>query len=396
MINMIKSRNGGSHSRLLATASAAVLISAMFNVEAWGESRSAGQPPVWISFAWHSEHVQGTGDPFSPDFLGPVVAAGFTSPVVGERNLSHSYGDEGKVSFQPGGSNWIYSASVRYGRAHGGRSSHEQTNGPTYKVAHYSTLSGSPIGTSHVNQHDVRFLDVSAVNNETHFIIDFKVGKDVGLGMLGHNSTSVLSGGIRFVQLRSSQDVPRLDGDPDFSWTPFHQTEFFGGAEILDSYNQSFHNYFSSAQSTRSFNGIGPSISWDAAASVYGEPRSGEISVDWSVSAAALFGRQKVKSHHETVGQQHCYGGFSQTFGCGHVDTVLYSKSTNSARSRSIVVPNIGGTIGFSYRVADFKFSAGYRADYFLHAIDAGIDVRREVTSSFNGPFVRVSLGIGD
>lgn len=62
---------------------------------------------------------------------------------------------------------------------------------------------------------------------------------------------------------------------------------------------------------------------------------------------------------------------------------------------KSVTVPNFGGFAGISYRLLDFKASVGYRADFFIHAINTGAAGQGAVTRGFQGPFVNVSVGIG-
>ena len=67
----------------------------------------------------------------------------------------------------------------------------------------------------------------------------------------------------------------------------------------------------------------------------------------------------------------------------------------SGARSRSVVVPNVGGFAGISVRYSDAKLSLGYRGDFFFGAMDGGIDARDARNRSFHGPFATVSIGLG-
>jgi hypothetical protein len=48
-----------------------------------------------------------------------------------------------------------------------------------------------------------------------------------------------------------------------------------------------------------------------------------------------------------------------------------------------------------TYRIQDFKISAGYRADFFFNAMDGGNDVRRSEKIGNYGPFATISFGLG-
>jgi hypothetical protein len=112
---------------------------------------------------------------------------------------------------------------------------------------------------------------------------------------------------------------------------------------------------------------------------------------DWSVNAAVLFGRQKATTSHHTM-QRHEYG-------LNHTPEypVIYQTGTGvvNSRSRSVAVPNLGGSIGFSVKYPNAKVSLGYRADFFFGAMDTGIDERHTKDLGFTGPFATVSIGLG-
>ena len=64
--------------------------------------------------------------------------------------------------------------------------------------------------------------------------------------------------------------------------------------------------------------------------------------------------------------------------------------------NRSVTVPNVGGSLGLSYRYQDAKISLGYRTDFFFGAMDTGIDAVKKSNLTFNGPYASISFGIGD
>ena len=66
-----------------------------------------------------------------------------------------------------------------------------------------------------------------------------------------------------------------------------------------------------------------------------------------------------------------------------------------SDRSRSVVVPNLGGFAGLSMNYPNAKVSFGYRADFFFGAMDTGIDARHSSNVGFHGPFATISIGLG-
>ncbi len=74
---------------------------------------------------------------------------------------------------------------------------------------------------------------------------------------------------------------------------------------------------------------------------------------------------------------------------------VTYQRTVDHARSRGVIVPNVGGFAGLSVKYPNAKVSFGYKADFFFGAMDGGIDVRRTEDVGFHGPFATVSIGLG-
>jgi hypothetical protein len=121
-----------------------------------------------------------------------------------------------------------------------------------------------------------------------------------------------------------------------------------------------------------------------------GNPVAGSVTFDWGVNAAILFGRQKVHSQHITTAH---HANITQTQ--GPLPTLYPTRVGNVDRSRSVVVPNVGGFAGLSVRYPIAKISVGYRVDAFLGAMDGGQDVRKTYDRNFYGPFATISIGLG-
>ena len=64
-------------------------------------------------------------------------------------------------------------------------------------------------------------------------------------------------------------------------------------------------------------------------------------------------------------------------------------------RDKTVVVPDVGGFAGLSWRLPSGKITFGYRADFFFGAIDGGLVTSQMETRAFYGPFANVSIGIG-
>jgi len=380
--------------RLLTTVSAMALVtSACVNAEA----DEADRPTVWIEVGSQFENISRSQDTFTAPFLlgpqplepfpflprpvsspGTLVDKGIpspfepVSPFAAQTPPSKSFGGEAKIIFEPHDSDWVFSASMRYGRANGRK---EVIKGipvtpylPNNKYAFGSLL---------------KFSDATARYNESHAILDFQAGKDVGLGFLGRHASSILTAGVRFAQF-TSKSVVGVNADTS--------QQIYEHRPYASKYGYSirFHTYAFNAHSERSFHGIGPSLSWTGSAPVIGNADTAEFTFDWGINGAILFGRQKARTSHSTNG----YDRYLYRSGMTKFHT-QYKNATSTDRTHSIVSPNLGGFAGFSLKFPNAKVSLGYRADFFFGAMDAGIDTRHSEDVSFHGPFAKISIGLG-
>lgn len=337
----------GLRGQLLTTVSASVLLLAVGDANtafaADNFLASSDHPPFWIELGGEADQIGGGLDPYVPPFvqLPGSLTGGSSSPII-QKAPVFSYGGEGKLSYEPNGTDWVFSASVRYGRAIRHKLAHQQTVGLKYP----------PVG---------EFYDAGAATSETHLIADFQAGKDVGLGMFGKHTHSVFSVGLRYAQFTA-----RSSG-------------FISSAKTV------YDHYFYKERShiDRSSMAIGPSIAWDATVPVAGVPNN-NLSLDWGAKAAILFGRQKVNFSVQSIQGHPGY------------HTVIYTTATSpGVRGKAVTIPNVGGFVGLSYNLRAAKVSLGYRADMYFGAFDAGFVARRSSNQSFYGPFLTVGIGIG-
>ncbi len=381
MSELIQTRRGSGDFRwqLLTTVSALTLLAGL-GVQAAKAADDADRPTVWIELGGQLERASSFSDPFVPNFLSKNADNPGFAPIslVGAQHTPrYAKGAEGKITFQPENSDWVFSAGIRYGRANGNKHIHQQTPG---KPLPPSALVNSIPGWE--NPPIKLFSDLKSRNSETHTVLDFQAGKDVGLGGLGQGGSSTVSLGVRYAQFSSSTDV-QLKGRSDIF---VGQTDV-GGGFMFDGVKYWFA-YTGISHSERSFRGVGPSLSWDGSAALAGDSDTGEVTFDWGLKGALLFGRQKAQIDHQTTSQRY-YGAKNPTY------QVIYARHPVASRSRSITVPNIGGFAGLSMRYTTVKFSMGYRGDIFIGASDIGIDARNSANRSFHGPFATISIGLG-
>jgi hypothetical protein len=375
-------REIGFRWHLLATASSLAILAGAFGALPAAAGNS-GRPTVWIELGGQLERVDGGEQPFAPAFSTVAPRPNFERQSLPslERAARYSFGGTGKVTFAPEGSGWVFSASVRYGRSNGKRKVHQQTQ----LVTQFTIFNSAHTATG------TNFTDAKVKNSESHAILDFQAGKDIGLGLFGRDGESVVNAGVRFAQFTGqSHSTLRARTNFDFNFQKLYCCTF-----PLPQHT----DYAGFASEHRSFHGIGPSLSWDASARLAGSKDSSEIFLDWGINASVLFGRQKAEGAHHT--SAHFYSKYKASLGTGAPlagYALLYggdpTHNRAHARSRSVVVPNVGGFAGVSFRYANAKVSMGYQADFFFGAMDGGIDTRQTRDRDFYGPFAKISVGL--
>jgi iron complex outermembrane recepter protein len=341
----------------LLTGASALALGAYISGSDVAKAEDTGRPSIWLEVDGQFSQQNNGLEVYDPSFLiaSPFDAAAHVDLEKGPPTIW----DKGaKITYQPDGSDWIFSLGMRYGKS--ARS--ETVNHQTPHASKYSSYYGKFIGEYNAYQ------IFKAQSAESHAIVDFQVGKDVGLGRFGSGASSVLGAGVRIAQFNSRGAVEILSQPANASGYGY------------------YHIFRANFDAKRRFSGIGPSISWDASANIAGNASSSVISLDWGVNGAVLFGRQSAKTHHETTDNykhDRNYISISPTSG-------------GSSRSKNVAVPNLGGFAGLSWRTPNAKVSIGYRADVFFGAIDGGIDTAKKENRGFYGPYASISIGLGD
>jgi hypothetical protein len=385
MNELKNSANGrkGYHRQLLASVSALALLVCAAAEPAVADD-DTDRPIVWIELGGQLEQFS-KADVFAPPFIGANnwQSMKLTSPAKIEAMSPYTIGGEANISFEPEGTDWVFSAGVRYGRSNAFRHEHDQLK----DRVHYYLCPNQCLSRGGYITPVTNYEDVTAGSSETHAILDFQAGKDIGLGMFGKGSTSVVSAGVRFAQFSSKADINlhvRVK-DGFFNALPNSPSPI----SVPRSHNYVYTLY---GHSERSFHGVGPSLSWKASAPVIGIAQDAGIDFDWGLNAALLFGRQKANVMHQTTGQYYVHkyhNGFSPGF------HPLYQHASAPHRARSVTVPNVGGMAGISFYYSSAKINLGYRGDFFFGAMDGGLDTAKSETRGFYGPFASVSVGLG-
>jgi len=336
-------------------------------------------PQLWLTLGGDYAMLGAPKEKYEPQFAALLPNDLPTGSAV-DRLPGGVFDWDGKLTLQPEDSDWKFSAQVRYGRS--GSSSHAHKSLPA-KTLHsrvrpikYTAIpcTGGPNNATCSAVYHT-FSDVQGGTREEHTMLDFVLGKDVGIGLFGKSGTGMISAGIRAAQFTSSADF-ELNADPMYD---FEQLIVRSRWEVYDAKHSEW----------RSFHGFGPEVTWDAEQMVYGDPDTGALAIDWGVNAALLFGRQKANVRHEAT-HTSCGVGISNC-----TPATANTEHFASNRSRRVIVPNIGGYIGASARYRNSKISFGYRADTFFNAMDGGQETAKTYNRGFYGPYLNVSIGLG-
>ena len=380
--------------KLLTGASAFALAGYILSANA-AMAGDSDHPLLWIDLGANLDAVSSTGERFSAPFMFITPTPNSYkngAPFDEEKPSRFAIGGDIGLTFQPEGSDWVFSAGIRYGRSHKRHDTHHQSTpnyrypAPLYPYYHeYYPSQNYPAYRTSIN-YAANFADTKIDRSERHLIVDFQAGKDVGLGLFGHDGTSVLSGGVRVARFASHDDV-KIRARPHVE---FDQAIRFGVYVFPYKY-QKFASYYLAGQASRSFDGIGPSLSWSASVPIAGDTHDGQLSLDWGINGAVLFGRQKAKVSHSTASYYFKNKPFDH-----FVMTTQVNAPPPQSRSRNVSVPNLGASVGITYRLQDAKISIGYRYDTFLNAMDTGIDATKKSNVTFNGPYASISIGLGD
>ncbi|HEY5237730.1 MAG TPA: hypothetical protein VIJ62_05065 [Rhizomicrobium sp.] len=363
--------------QLLTTVSALALLGAAYGTSQARADDDSDRPTVWIELGGQLSRLNDAEEAFSPSLMDGRSTQFSPFPNF-EKMPQTSIDEAGSISFQPENSDWVFSAAIRYGRAISKTHVRQQTS----PQAFISYRSGNRYAKYPSAE---KFADTATLATEHHLIVDFQAGKDVGLGMFGKDSSSIFSLGLRFAQFGANSNIA-LKSNPDWHF----DYKYFSGKNIP--LGGTYHTNAATLLASRSFHGIGPSLSWNASAPFMGNGQNSEIALDWGLNAAFLFGRQRANVHYQTTGAYHTAKYNGPHYTKRHTTSHL---STDIPRSRTVMVPNVGGFAGLSFRYANAKVSFGYRADLFFGAMDGGIDKRKSENVGFYGPFANVSVGIG-
>src|SRR5580692_4030700 len=101
---------------LLLTVSVTALLGMVGDLSAKADE-SESRPIVWIELGGQWDHMSGQAESFVPPFTVLGEQHGLMSAADVQSAPRSSIDENGSISFQPDGSDWKLSASIRYGRS---------------------------------------------------------------------------------------------------------------------------------------------------------------------------------------------------------------------------------------------------------------------------------------
>ena len=350
-----------------------------------------GPFPLTVELGGQVQRQDAPYEAFAPPSFAGVSDALNTTDEIQNRDLDWGDGRSVRLTWRPDNSPWSVSAGMRYGRTNGG--DHRQHTDviidpntcafPPGPIANLLCDPASPkysVSASHYPV--VSFSDVSARDDEDHEIIDFAVGYDVGLGSAF--SRSQLSAGIRRASFESST---LFTGRALDDWV-IPPGWFFLTSTVIESRAE--------LRANREFEGVGPTLSWDAAIPLLGNDRTGHLELDWSVTGGVLFGDRDTQVIGDdllrTAGAN--FGSDGLSFPIPTVGTPIET-AFDESRSDSATVPVADVSLGLAYEAGRVRVGAGYRWERYFDVLDVGFDEAKEGDRTLDGPYFKLAIGFG-
>jgi outer membrane receptor protein involved in Fe transport len=352
-------------------------------------SRHEGAYPLTIELGGQIQRHDAPKDVIAPAFTDAFTTV---DPLQGQSpDLDIGDGREITMTYRPAPS-WSISIGARFGKTNGrGNSSatvdESEADEACLLGQYYCDL--YPEYYTFGNFNDVEptnWSSTSIWDKEQHAIVDFSVGRDIGMGLF---QQSQLSAGLRFARL-SSTAQSRIEGQPDWDFP----------AEYAAFLPSQTHVYESDVHAERKFEGAGPVVSWAASQPLIGSEQSGTLGLDWTVSGGVLFGKQKT-TYEENLEDQYFNQGYflpsstALVVGRPRTPNEVTNTRTVITRSESVKVPTGSISLGLSYNVDRFSIGAGYRWERYFDALDVGYDEAKDEDRTIDGPYFKIAVGFG-
>ena len=282
----------------LETADGASALALTAYVSICGASASAedsDRPLIWIELGGQLERLNGPQEHLSPPFMPSITRPIFVIAAECSETAALCLRRRGKISFQPDDSDWVFSASIRYGRSSADRHTHQQTANADVACRCHSHYYGKYVAAR--NYYPDRSRQIrrwrSARKASAHAFSISRPARMLGLacsaaGLVRHQRGRA----HRAVHVQVERRACAREPDLQYPSAPI--TYFRGICAIQIHDPHTFPRLCATMPASASFHGMGPSLSWNALGAFRRQSADMERStLDWGVNAAILFGRQK-------------------------------------------------------------------------------------------------------
>src|SRR6185437_16641446 len=101
--------------KLLAEASALALMGYAASMS-FAKAEDGDRPTVWIELGGQLSRLENSQEIYAPPFVA-LTPSNFSPPQNAEKPARYGMDESAALIFQPKGSDWTFSASIRYGRS---------------------------------------------------------------------------------------------------------------------------------------------------------------------------------------------------------------------------------------------------------------------------------------
>jgi iron complex outermembrane recepter protein len=347
-------------------------------------ARHDGPYPFTVELEGQVQRHDAPNETIVPSFLDDSFAPEIDPRADQEQNLDWGNGGGAKFTYAAGNS-WKVSLGARFGKTNLGRRNtrFENQGVKSCTFGLYFCQQDNTGGYSGQGVYNLRydFSKSEVAEREEHTIVDFAVGRDMGMGGF---DASTFSGGLRYAQFKSSTVVD-MYGQVDWA-APLDA--FYG------KYGASHNRYEAKLDADRQFKGAGPVVSWDASTRLLGGDQAGHLDLDWSLSGGVLFGKQTTRVSGKEIAAYYYQTGKYFTNPTTPV-TGPTTTPVNIRRSSSVTVPVVDLGLGLSYKIDRFNVGAGYRWERYYNVIDGGYQEHKSYDRTIDGPYFKIAVGFG-
>jgi hypothetical protein len=364
---------------LLAGVSAAAVATGLGNVDARAEDADH-RHRLEIGLGISRLQIEAPNQTFEPFWADDWDDTHFALPLsVQNKDQDDGFGTELWFTFRPQGGPWAASGGARFGRTSMSEWAQE-TEGDRPEIPKYPGSTYSPTIPEFPE-----FVSVQAKSSEKYRIVNFEVGKDVGIGAWGEGGESHVAVGLRYAHFESHSEAT-LDGMPNRYDPPYrigyppHNTDLFEA----------------DFRAEREFEGWGPSVSWKASKRLFGSDRAGHVALDWALGGGVLFGKQETEVDYDAASRYYVWPVFGLSAdrpGRNNPQSEELDAASHD-RSEDVTVPFVDLDLGLSYKLEQLRVSLGYHFEEYFDAIDGGVDEQREYDRTYHGPYLRISVGL--